>query len=631
MDKDTFLKLKNDYKHAESLLRKEKKDNRRYDGLKKNYNDAVDKIDDELQNAFEKLLIAYENKDVDPKVAEIIKRNEANKKDAEIAMLKAHVHFLQTAQKPEITTRELKLMSDLKELQLKVAKLKTPTILATFLETREPVSVLLPSVSTETISSQLIWSQAKHELFSNFNRFMAAHETKEKIYIFREHIVKNPITNIVLVDKIKELDTLSSYTIFRTIETVSKISKSNKWQATKSWNLEKKKEKNSDVEITFDTILNYSKPFIFPDGFNVETFIEKYNEVSRKEDKNRTRNWTESWFDVIKQYAKYRKDNAPSKTNLTKETCQQQLQFWCNEMTPTLLTFYNSSVTNLTALQTIKYFVADNKIFKKDDYNYTDNNKILIPQIAALPFIDFYDNQKKNSTESAESYFSLHSEFIKIYFMRGDVLNPYLLSATAACVDKPAFYHLQNLLTSNCQAYLAYTICIYHKKKYPKNVFPTSLLDLNKTEQYLRTMPDLCKYVSEAFLNDLNIDDFVAALFPVYKLDKVKKKKNKDRFIGYDQINAITFKHRHNKNTEEDIGLGVWLFKPLWNDHNDRENNARVDDEEHAFFYCKHLKIMTGLNVTNFYIRYAVFTDAIIHKGQHALFHVYTYRYDILD
>lgn len=629
MDKETFLKLKNEYEIAKSRIRLVK-DNRRCEGLKKTYDDAVDKIDDELQNAFEKLLIAYEKKDVDPKVAEIIKRNEANKKDAEIAMLKAHVHILQTAQKPEITARELELKSELKVLKIEVAKLKTPPILATFLETREPVSVLFPSVSTETISSKLIWSQAKHELFSNFNTFMAAHEKDDKIYIFREHLVNTSLSKEIFVDDVLILNTFTPYTIFRTIETVSKNSKSNKWQATDSWNLEKKKPKNSDVEITLDNILNYSKPFIFPDGFNVKAFIEKYNEVSRKEDKNRTRDWTESWFDVIKQYAIYRKDTAPSKTNLTKETCQQQLQFWCNEMTPTLLNFYNSAVTNLTALQAIKYFVADNKIFKKDDYIYTDDNKILIPRITALPYLDFYLIDKKKTTDVKKIHFGVTDLFFKIYFMRGDVLNPYLLAATAACVDELAFDNVRKLLTSNCQAYLAYTICMYHKKNYPKYDFPTLLLDLNKTEQYLRTMPDLCKYVSDAFLNDLNIDDFVAASFPVYKLDEVVTK-TKIKYIGYDRIDAITFKHRHDKDTKEDTGLAVWLFKPLWNDHNNREFNAHVDDEEQTFFYCNQLKIMTGLNVTNFYIRYAVFTDAIIHKGQHALFHVYTYRYDILD
>ena len=127
MDKETFLKLKNEYEIAKSRIRLVK-DNRRCEGLKKTYDDAVDKIDDELQNAFEKLLIAYEKKDVDPKVAEIIKRNEANKKDAEIAMLKAHVHILQTAQKPEITARELELKSELKVLKIEVAKLKTPLV-----------------------------------------------------------------------------------------------------------------------------------------------------------------------------------------------------------------------------------------------------------------------------------------------------------------------------------------------------------------------------------------------------------------------------------------------------------------------------------------------------------------------
>ena len=624
MDKDTFQKLKKEYEVAKSHVRLVK-DNRRFKILEKQYEEAVKKIDDELQNAFEKLFIAYEEKDVDPKLTEIIKKNEENKKDAEIAMLKAHVFLLQTAQKPAVTERELQLKSKLKELEMTVAKYKTPPILATFLETRESVSVLLPSDSIETISSPLNWSQPKHELFSYFNTFMAAHEKNDTIYIFRENIVDKNFTNVFFLDAIPDLKTLSNYTIFRTIETVSKISKKITWQATNTHVIGKTKT-NNVVEITKDNILNYSKPFIFPDGFNVETFIKTYNIFSHKEDKNRTHNWINDWFNVIKQYATYRVINAPSNINLTKQTCLQQLQFWCNKVTPTLLTFYNSAVTNLTALQAIKYFVADNKIFKKDDYIYTDDNKILIPRITALPYLDFYLIKKTKNADEKKNQFLPNDSFVKIYFMRGEVLNPYLFAATAACVDKPAFDHLRNLLTSNCQAYLAYTICMYHKKKYPKDDFPTSLLDLNKIEQYLRTMPDLCKYVNEAFLNDLNIDNFVAALFPVYKLDKVVFK-TANNYIGYDRIDAITFKHRHDENAEADDGLAVWLFKPLWNDHNNREKTARGDDEEQAFFYCEHLKLMTGLNVTNFYIRYAVFTDAIIHKGQHALFHVFTYRY----
>ena len=72
---------------------------------------------------------------------------------------------------------------------------------------------------------------------------MAAHEKDDKIYIFREHLVNTSLSKEIFVDDVLILNTFTPYTIFRTIETVSKNSKSNKWQATDSWNLEKKKTK----------------------------------------------------------------------------------------------------------------------------------------------------------------------------------------------------------------------------------------------------------------------------------------------------------------------------------------------------------------------------------------------------
>jgi hypothetical protein len=287
-----------------------------------------------------------------------------------------------------------------------------------------------------------------------------------------------------------------------------------------------------------------------------------------------------------------------------------------------------SAMTASTAIRKLPFNTWESDSFK--DFFLNRNAHILIPASALLLYKDIADPELKYVSTNDSVFCSE-----KTLQLHGDVQNPYGLFQAAVGGYQTELPLIYALLETNSRLYALHDILALQKNLKPVPVLlPSAILNLEKTEKYLRTMPDFCKYLGQMLLQDIDLNTFVGVEYPIYVLKELCHKKNNDtnnqEFIGYGHIDAITFKHKFNVETTPDEGMAVWKFETILNADVDYSQKAANDDIIETHWYCQQLRQMTGISVFNFYIRYVVAkkTSKPINPYTGLQLFLYTYRFN---